>query len=377
MNTMLSGASAVGYRYILKPILFRQKPDTVHRRMLRTGAKLQRSSAVCGLAYAAWAYECPEKLSQTVAGVHFANPVGLSAGFDKNFELPFMLKAVGFGFMEGGSITYQPCAGNPRPWFHRLPKSRSLVVHAGLGNDGSEVIIRRLLAYPSHLSKGFPFNISVAKTNSPEACTEAEAIADYIGTLKAIKRARVGEMITINISCPNTYGGEPFTTPAMLEHLLAQVDALHIAHPIFLKMPSHLPWEEFDALLEVAAKHSITGVTISNLAKQRDKLRLADPLPDSIKGGLSGKPTWETSNMLIKRTYQKYGRRFVIIGVGGIFSAEDAYTKIRLGATLVELITGMVFEGPQLIGAINHGLVKLLERDRFNHISEVVGIDAY
>ena len=117
-------------------------------------------------------------------------------------------------------------------------------------------------------------------------------------------------------------------------------------------------------------------MTISNLAKDRSKLSLADPLPDSVKGNLSGKPTWDLSNMLIARTYQTYGSRFVIIGVGGIFSAQDAYTKIRLGARLVELITGMVFEGPQLIGQINRDLVALIKKDGFHNVHQVIGKDA-
>jgi dihydroorotate dehydrogenase (fumarate) len=180
-------------------------------------------------------------------------------------------------------------------------------------------------------------------------------------------------MITLNISCPNTYGGEPFTTPDRLDQLLSAVDRLRLKQPIFVKMPSHLSWREFDQLLRVIATHHIDGVTIGNLAKDRKAAKLSDPLPDTIKGGLSGKPTQKPTDDLICKTYLKYGKRFVIIGVGGIFTAEDAYRKIQLGASLVELITGMIFEGPQRIGQINQGIVALLERDGYKHISEAVG----
>lgn len=376
MIVLASQLSNVAYRRALKPLLFTQKPDTVHNQLLRVGTKLQRVGALRWLVRGVWAYQNSVRLGQILLGIKFTNPVGLSAGFDKNFELVPMLRAVGFGFMEGGSLTYRQCAGNPRPWFYRLPKTKSLVVYAGLASQGVEAITRRIKRYPAGTFQNFPLNISVAKTNSPEACTDQAAVDDYIGSLRAIQAAKVGKMITLNISCPNTYGGEPFTTPERLEHLLAEVDKLHLSRPVFIKMPSHLPWPEFDKLLAVAAKHHVAGVTISNLAKDRGQAKLMDPLPTSVKGNLSGKPTWELSNNLIRRTYQKYVTRFVIIGVGGIFSAEDAYTKIKLGASLVELITGMIFEGPQLIGQINAGLVRLLERDGYANIAEAIGVEA-
>lgn len=323
---------------------------------------------------ASWAYQQPARLSQSLLGLTFPNPVGLSAGFDKNFELARLIKAVGFGYMEGGSLTYEICAGNPRPWFYRLPKSQSLVVNAGLANQGVKRIADRIKRYPADLFHDFPLNISIAKTNSPQAVTDRAAVADYIGSMKHLQAKQLGQMYTLNISCPNTYGGQPFTTPERLELLLAAVDELGLQVPVFIKMPSHLDWPDFQKLTDVAARHAVAGLTIANLA-YRDQVKLKDPLPDSVKGKLSGKPTWARSNDLIRNTRLKYGERFVIIGVGGIFSAEDAYTKIRLGANLVELITGLIFEGPQLIGQINHGLVRLLERDGFENISEATGAD--
>lgn len=375
MNSVISDFTTKAYRHIAKPAMFRISPDRIHNQMLRVGSVVQRVRPLRGLLHFSWAYDNPKRLGQVIHGIEFRNPVGLSAGLDKNFELPPLLKAVGFGYMEGGSLTMEPCKGNDRPWFHRLPKSKSLVVHAGLANIGVQAIIRRIKKYPARTFDGFPLNVSVAKTNSREASTEKKAIDDYIGSLRQLQRSQVGSMYTINISCPNTYGGEPFTSPDMLDRLLHRVDKLHLTRPVFIKMPNHLSWDEFDQLLAVADKHEIAGVTVSNLAKRTTQLDLADPLPDHIRGGLSGKPTWERSNELISRTRQRYGNRFTIIGVGGIFSAEDAYTKIKLGANMVELITGMIFEGPQLIGQINRGLVELLERDGYTNISEAVGAD--
>lgn len=375
MQTLISNLTASTYKKVLKPLLFKQQPDAVHNHLLKAGGRIQHLPLALDALHKMWAYQNDSRLEQTMLGIRFRNPVGLSAGFDKNFELVPALKAVGFGFMEGGSLTLDACGGNPRPWFYRLPKTQSIVVYAGLANQGVHNIVARIQQYPASTFKDFPLNISVAKTNSEKAASESQAIADYVGSLKHIKKSNVGDMVTLNISCPNTYGGEPFTTLERLEHLLAEVDTVGLVQPLFIKMPANLAWPEFAGLLQVAASHKVAGVTISNLTKDRGQAKLMDSLPKSIKGGLSGKPTWDLSNNLIRATYQQYGKRFVIIGVGGIFSAEDAYTKIKLGATLVELITGLIFEGPQLIGQINSGLATLLEEDNFQTIDQAIGID--
>ncbi|MBP6880570.1 quinone-dependent dihydroorotate dehydrogenase [Candidatus Saccharibacteria bacterium] len=376
MNKIISKSSELMYRRVIKPILFRRLPDEVHDNLLKLASRYQKYSFICSLLNKSWAYRNDKYLSQEVLGIKFHNPVGLSAGFDKNIELAPMLKAIGFGFMEGGSLTLDECEGNPRPWFYRLPKTKSLVVFAGLANQGVKIIVARIKKYPAGTFNKFPLNISVAKTNTKENADDEQAINDYIGSLKYIKGNNVGEMITINISCPNTFGGEPFTTPTRLDKLLVQVDATDMPQPIFIKMPADLSWEDFDKLLQVILKHKVDGVTISNLAKDRNKAELKDPLPDSINGNLSGLPTQDLSNELIRRTYNKYGKQLIIIGVGGIFSEVDAYTKIKLGATLVELITGMIFNGPQLVGQINSGLVTLLKKDGFETISQAIGVDA-
>jgi dihydroorotate dehydrogenase len=369
----ISFITGVFYKHIAKPILFKVPPDTVHEHLLHVGVRTQRSNLLRKLLRSSWAYQNPKQLKQTIHNITFRNPVGLSAGFDKNFVLPPLMNAIGFGFMEGGSITFESCDGNPKPWFYRLPKSKSLVVHAGLANEGVKTIIKRLQNFPGSQVADFPINISVAKTNSPKTSSDGNAIADYVGCLRAIRHSRQGDMITINISCPNTFGGEPFTTPTRLERLLTAIDAVHLRQPVFIKMPSSIKWSDFNNLLQVIAKHHVAGLTIGNLVKDQTKTAPGEHIPASVKGGLSGKPTWETTNELIHRTRQTYGDRFIIIGVGGIFSAKDAYEKIKLGANLVELITGMVFEGPQLIGQISHGLGILLKKDGFTHISQAVG----
>jgi dihydroorotate dehydrogenase (fumarate) len=373
---MLSNLSGVIYRRLVKPILFRASPDKVHDGMIRMGAAVQRLRPLCWLMRSSWAYRNPAVLAQNICGLEFDNPLGLSAGLDKNFQIAGVVNAIGCGQMEGGSITFKKCRGNDRPWFYRLPQSRSIVVHVGLANLGTRAVLKRLAKYQPRQIGSMKINISVAYTNEKQTATEKEAIADYVGSLKLIKQAGAADLITLNISCPNTYGGEPFTTPARLEKLLSAVDKVGLTVPLFVKMPSDKTPAQFDKLLDVIIRHHVDGVTISILFKDRSKADLVDELPVQVPGNLSGRPTFETSNQLIAQTYQRFGDRLVISGVGGVFTAADAYQKIRAGASLVEMVTGLMFEGPQVVGQINRGLAGLLKRDGFTHISEAIGIDS-
>lgn len=363
---MFSGLSRVVYRYAAKPIMFKFSPDSVHRNLVRIARIAQRMAPIRGLAAMLWRYKSPA-LVQTIHGQTFPNPVGLSAGFDKNAELAPLMERVGFGFVTCGSITGYKCDGNERPWFHRLPSERSIVVNAGLPNAGSRMVARRLARDGLVRRRCVPMMLSVARTNTPASSTDRQAIADYVLGLKNLRAH--ADMFEINISCPNTYGGEPFTTPARLQSLLAAIDALHIRQPLFIKMPSNLPWSDYSALIGVIVRHNVQGVTISNLRKDRKGVAV----DANIKGNLSGRPTKLLSDELIAKTYSKYGDKLTIIGVGGIFTAQDAYNKIKNGASLVALITGLIYEGPQITGQINRELAQLLKADGYTHISQAIG----
>ncbi len=367
------GATKHAYKRIAKPLLFKQHPDGVHRRLVKVAKITQKTPGIRRLPKL-WAYQSP-LLEQDLLGIHFKNPVGLSAGFDKNIELAPTIKSVGFGFMTGGSITAENCIGNPKPWFHRLPHSKSLVVHAGLPNSGVDAVAQIIQGYPAGLFDTMPLAVSVAKTNSRQTVDDETAIADYCHSLTVLEAQGKVAWYEVNISCPNTYGGEPFTSPDRLEQLLSAIDRLHLSRPVMLKMPINKAWSEFRELLEVIVKHDVQGVAIGNLLHERKGVDKRDKLDSKIPGNLSGKPTRKVSTELIKYTYAEYGDRLVIIGIGGVFSAYDAYTKIRAGASLVALITGMIFEGPQLIGEINAGLEKYLKRDGFSGVCEAIGAD--
>lgn len=359
-----------GYVRVAKPILFRMDPERVHDAITVVGRVLGFCPCMRRATRFLFDYEHPS-LEQTILGIRFRNPIGLTAGFDKNAQLIRVMGAVGFGFEEAGSVTGEPCEGNPKPRLWRLPKSKGIVVWYGLKNDGAEAVAGRLRGRKFAI----PYGVSVARTNSADTVEQAAGIADYAKAFRV--SADVGDYCTVNISCPNTCGGEPFTTPGALDALLTALDPIQTKKPIFLKMPCDISTAEFDALAEVAVRHRVHGFVISNLTKKRDRSTVDQTeIAVTDKGGISGRPVAGPANALIAHAYRTLGSRYVIMGSGGVFSAEDAYEKIRLGASLVQLATGMIFEGPQLIGEINRGLVRLLERDGYKSVSEAVGSKA-
>lgn len=365
------------YAHMAKPILFLFSPDQMHASMLKFSIVMWRVPFLRGFVKLVFKRLPNQKLTQKINGLTFNNPVGLAAGFDKNGEIIPTINALGFGFGTIGSVTARQCAGNPKPWFYRLPNSKAAVINAGLANDGCENILNRVKEYPKKAMKNFPTILSVAKTNSCEVVKVQDGVDDYIHTLKKAQRMKNIEAFEINISCPNAFGGEDFTSPTKLNKLLKSVSKLKIKKPIFVKMPIDLEWSKFKDLLDICVKYNISGVTIANLLKDRKKADLQDDLPDSIKGNLSGKPTWDDSNELIRQTYLEYGDKLTIIGVGGIFSAKEAYEKMRLGASLIEIISGVIFTGPQLAAQINDGILRYMKRDGYNHVSQIIGVDAY
>jgi dihydroorotate dehydrogenase len=351
------------YRKALKPVLFLFDAEKIHDLFVRVGGFLGKYKITRWKTRWLFAYQNP-RLEQTVLDIKFANPVGLSAGFDKDAKLTDIMPEVGFGFEEVGSITGEPCEGNPKPRLWRLPKLKSLVVHYGLKNEGCEAIAARLAGEKSRI----PIGINVAKTNNVECADTEKGIADYAKAFAAFAYEGIGDYFTVNISCPNTYGGEPFTDPTRLDALLTRLDAIPTAKPIFLKLSPDVIGEKLDALIDVCSRHRVHGFVCTNLTKEK-------PVETDIrlKGGLSGMLVQRLSDDQISYIYKKCGKKFVIIGVGGIFSAEDAFRKIQLGATLVELVTGMIYQGPQLVGEINRGLVKLMDKNGFKNISDAVG----
>ena len=364
------------YAYVLKPVLFRCDPEFCHDLFTNMGRVIDSNPVTRGLTSLLFGYKHPA-LKQTYFGMQFDNPVGLAAGFDKNCYLPKLMKACGFGFEECGSITGEPCIGNAKPRLFRLPMSKSLVINYGLKNDGAEVVAKRIA---SHGKIGMPLGVSIARTNSEDMVGTDAGIRDFV---KAHRHtASLGDYLTINISCPNAFGGESFATPTRLDLLLTELlKVKESKKPIFLKMALEYQGKDLDGIIDVAIKHKLHGLICCNLLKRRDHPALKDPPPlIPAKGGISGRATYDLSNEMISHVYKRTRKtgldhEFLVIGVGGIFTAEHAYKKIRCGASLVQMITGMIYQGPQVVSEINRGLVELLKRDGFQSVSEAIGAD--
>ncbi len=357
------------YRAVLKPILFLFPPETMHDTFGKVGAWLGRSWFGRRLTRKSFYYAHPI-LQQTVCGIEFPNPVGLSAWFDKDIQLPNIIGDIGFGREECGSVTYRSYQWNPWPRLYRLKKSKALVVNYWLKNNWIEYAKSKI--EKSHCK--VPLFVSLAKTNCIETCDLQKWIEDYVASLEALHPSSKIKWFVLNISCPNAFGGEDYTSPERLSLLLKAVKKVSVHQPIFIKLPVDKPREEIKAIIETCLEYEIAGIIISNLTKYREKVIEKDEIKN-IPWWISWKPTQEKSDHLIAQTYKTFGKKILIVGVGGIFSAQDAYHKIKQGATLVALITGMIYQWPQLIGEINKWLVKLLEKDWFNHISEAIGKD--
>ncbi|MBI3366176.1 quinone-dependent dihydroorotate dehydrogenase [Candidatus Roizmanbacteria bacterium] len=359
------------YRNFFKRVFFLFDSEIIHTLMVNIGELFGKLTFIKKL-FGFYLFINDPSLEQKITRINFKNPVGLAAGFDYNAQLTQILPSIGFGFGSVGTITNFAYGGNPKPLLGRLPKSQSLIVNKGFKNPGAKKIIEKLKN--SHFS--IPVGISIGRTNIKTKTTQNESVQDIVNTFNLFEQSTVkNSYYELNISCPNLYGNISFYPPKNLEELLKAVQKIWVKKPIFVKMPIEKNNDDFLAMLKIIEKYKyITGIIIGNLQKNRKDPSLD---PEEVKkwkvGYFSGKPCEQRSNELIKLTREHFGKRFVIIGCGGIFSAEDAYRKIKLGASLVQLITGMIYNGPTLISRINLELVELLHKDGYKHISEAVG----
>jgi dihydroorotate dehydrogenase len=337
------------YKKLIKPILFLTNPEKVHNFFVKTGQFLGKTQI--GRSFISLFYKYNGKdISKKVDGIFYKTPVLLSAGFDYNGKLTQILSSLSFGGEEVGSVTAKKCLGNKKPRLSRLKNTKSIIVNKGLRNDGVDSIISRLKK--KKRINDFVIGISIARTNSLDCDTIELGIEDYFYSLDRLNSSNICDFYTINISCPNAYCGETFTEPKYLEQLFNKLDTLKIKKPVYVKMPISVSNEIFFELIEILSKHNVNGVVIGNLQKNYDFINKLDKKPNTYRGGLSGKPCENRSNYLIKMTKEKWGNRFTIIGCGGIFSYEDAKKKFLAGADLIQLVTGMIYEGPGLIKKI-------------------------
>jgi dihydroorotate dehydrogenase len=337
------------YQHILKPFLFLFDPERVHNWFVFLGEFFGKFRFTRSLIAFFYQYK-GTSIAKTVDGITYRTPIMLAAGFDYNGRLVEILDTLSFGGNEIGSVTAKLTPGNPKPRLRRMIKSKAFVVYKGLKNEGVEAIIQRLKK--AIISPNLVVGVSIAKTNDATTVKTEDAIADYCYSFKKLNEEQVGSFYTINISCPNVHGGESFTSPDLLAPLMTALDKIPCNKPIYVKMPINLEWEEFNILLRILDKSRINGVVIGNLNKKYEDADFPEEAPKDYRGGLSGKVCRKLSTDLIRKTKQEWGSRFTIIGCGGILSVEDAMEKLDAGADLLQLISGMIYEGPHLMKEI-------------------------
>ena len=350
------------YCRVLRPILFRLDPELAHRIAL---------SALAGIPQIRRADDPPE-LSQTIWNIRFANPIGLAAGMDKDVRAVLAWQALGFGFVECGTITPRPQAGNPPPRLWRLPANRALINRLGFPSAGMTVAARRLtklrrrgIAIPLGLNFG------------PNRDTPPEGVpADYAALMASL--GPMADFIVINLSSPNTPGLRNWQAPERLRMLIATIlpDRTRVGSPaadrrcpVLIKLAPDLDASQIAGICGVILELELDGIVATNTTLAREECGVTS----AHEGGLSGEPLKLRARAVIREIYRHTQGRIPIIGVGGVSSAEDAYGHICAGASLVELYTGLVYEGPGLIGRIKTGLTALLKRDGLHSIGEAIG----
>ena len=336
---------------LIRPFLFRLESERAHRLAI-LGAKLLSSGVP----------PRPGALASEVAGIIFPNPLGMAAGFDKDGEVPDALLGLGFGFAEVGSITPLPQAGNPRPRLFRLVEDRAVINRMGFNNGGADEAELRLAA---RLGRGGVVGINIGANKD-----SADRIADY--AVMARRMAPLASYLAVNVSSPNTPGLRALQDEGALAELLDAVIAARGADgpPVFLKVAPDLEPADIDAISRIALDKRLGALIVSNTTISRPAL--ASPHAGET-GGLSGAPLRDLAQQRIRDFRKATGGALPLIGVGGIASAEDAFARIRAGASLVQLYSAMVYEGPGLARRITRGLERLMHEHGYATIAEAVG----
>jgi dihydroorotate dehydrogenase len=306
--------------------------------------------------------ELPASLRTTVAGLDFPSPIGLAAGFDKDAEVPQQMLSLAFGFVEVGTVTPRPQQGNPKPRLFRLSEDQAVINRMGFNNQGQAAAFARLTGC-THLHGVIGANIGANKDS-------ADRIADYVAGMKAM--TPVSRYLTINISSPNTPGLRGLQDAGALDELLAAVAEARTEEPIFLKVAPDLDAGDPDRIVRAAIDHRIDALIVSNTTVSRPPLRSRFARE---QGGLSGKPLKPLALKALRDFRAASGGEIPLIGVGGIANADDAWERIRAGASLVQLYSAMVYEGPGIARRIANGLAERVKRVGLRSIAEAVGTE--
>jgi dihydroorotate dehydrogenase len=301
-------------------------------------------------------------LETKVAGLTFPNPVGLAAGFDKDAEVFGPILTLGFGFVEVGTLTPRPQDGNPKPRLFRLEEDKAVINRMGFNNEGQPAAFARLSK--RYRTRGLVgVNVGANKDSK-------DRIADYVNGLRAMRA--VADYLTVNISSPNTPGLRGLQDKGALEELLAAIQEGHREKPVFLKVAPDLEKGDPERIVRAAIDHKVNAIIVSNTTVSRPSLKSHH---GGEAGGLSGTPLKTLSLDALRRFRQASGGEIPLIGVGGIANADDAWDRIRAGASLIQLYSAMVYEGPGIARRIASGLAERLKHEGYGNISEIVGTE--
>ncbi|WP_448596611.1 quinone-dependent dihydroorotate dehydrogenase [Thermoleptolyngbya sp.] len=382
------------YKQGLRPFLFsglRADPESLHRRLIDALSGLAEADATRNPPLASWARQQVKRvfcsahptLSQTLWGLTFQNPVGLAAGFDKDGRVAHLWQDFGFGFAELGTVTLYAQPGNPRPRLFRLPQDLAALNRMGFNNEGAAAMAARLSASARPLREAepsappFPLGINLGKSKVTPLESAAE---DYLGSFRLLKDW--GDYFVVNVSSPNTPGLRSLQDAAQLDRILGTLQQENAGQkPLLVKIAPDLEEGAIADILALCQSHHLAGIIATNTTIQRDRLRTqrlaaTGNLVAKEAGGISGAPVRQRSTEVIRLIYQKTGSTLPIIGVGGIFTADDAWEKITAGASLVQVYTGWFYEGPWMVRRILDGLVQKLEAHGLSHINRAIGQNA-
>lgn len=360
------------YKKLIRPILFRFQPETAHHLTMSGLSIAEKVPGMLSLLRAIYGTKKNAILSTDLFGLHFHTPIGLAAGLDKNAEAAEAFSNLGFGFIEVGTVTPLAQPGNELPRSFRLPPDQALINRMGFNNHGIEALSNRLKALKE---RRIPIAINIGKN---KVTPNEDAIQDYLKCMRGLYEQ--GDFFVVNISSPNTPDLRKLQHGDDLENLLVAVrnEAITLSKKyneksvkaVLVKIAPDLSKDELTSIIATVQKSGIDGIIASNTTLSREGLQHPN---QKEMGGLSGKPVKNRSTEVIREIYKQTKGKLPIIGSGGIFTAEDAYEKILAGASMIEVYTGMVYEGPAINGNIHKGLLKLLERDGYAHVSEAVG----
>ncbi len=370
------------YQSILRPVLFsglKADPEWLHHEVFQGLSWLQTHQTQFPAAWVRSQLESSccltdARLQQSLWGLEFNNPVGLAAGFDKDGQAATLWAAFGFGFAELGTVTHQAQPGNPKPRLFRLLPDRAVLNRMGFNNQGAATLAQRLATYPPATA---PLGINLGKS---KVTPLEEAASDYRESFRLLQAQ--GDYFVVNVSSPNTPGLRSLQSSQQLEPILAALQAENQGRkPLLIKIAPDLEWEAIGDVLNLARQYQLAGIIATNTTIQRDGLK-TQILPATGKpvteeaGGISGAPVRQRSTEVIRFIYQQTGGELPIVGVGGIFTAEDAWEKITAGASLIQVYTGWIYEGPWMVKRILAGLLQKLDEHNLANITAAIGLSS-